>query len=144
MVPEAKDIDHIVNAVTDPTVSKELLKDALVKFNSYVEFIEGGRKYADVLQTKLALEQSIDETRGSLANLEQRMAATQKTVSQYVQVYEADALRQQWLKEAGTFFDGWRGLERTLVDAREVLALYQALLSARDYLLEVRRCFEAA
>ncbi|MDZ3995739.1 alpha-xenorhabdolysin family binary toxin subunit B [Pseudomonas sp. Teo4] len=144
LIPETKDIDTVLAAIKDPTVTVELVKAAIVKFNSHLDLVVEGRRFVDVLRIKNSLIGLISQEEATLSVLKQGLAETQEAFSQYTRLAALEASREQWLEQANLLIDGWQNVQSSIALMAEPAQLLAGLRTHRDYLLAVRRRFERA
>jgi hypothetical protein len=142
-IPEESDIDVMLNTLKDPTVSPELIKAALSKLNKHLDLLEQGRKFADVIAARQRLGDALAEQEKTLLHLRKELEQTQQASAQFDCVEELLAKRTPWVEQAGKFIEAWQVHERALVVATGAETLESALRHVRDYLLALRRRFEA-
>jgi len=143
VIPEESDIDHLLNTFKDPTVSPELVKAALRKLNKHLDLLEQGRRFADVVAARRRLSDALAEQEKTFDHLRQQLEKAQQTAVQFGSVEELLEKRIAWVDQAGKFIDAWQVHDCALNASTEPEALESALRHARDYLLALRRRFEA-
>lgn len=144
LIPEEKDIEVILGGLKDPTVSPELVKAALVKLNQHLDLFEQGRRFADVVQSRGRIANRLGELKQTLHTLQAQLKAAEEKCGHFRGVDELLLLRAPWVDQGNRFVSRWQMLWGPLNDATQVSELLAALKSARDYLVDVRREFEAA
>lgn len=142
-IPDESDIDALLKTFKDPTLSPELVKAALNKLNKHLDLLEEGRTFADVVAARKRLSAARADQERTLKQLQEQQEKAQQTAGQFYSVQELLEKRTPWVEEASKFSDAWQVHERAL-NASTTQALESALRQARDYLLALRRRFEAA
>lgn len=143
LIPQEKDIDAMLSAFSDPTLSVGLVKAALEKLNQNLDLLEQGRRFSDVLDARARLAAQLEEQMRLLQELQRQLQAAQGRGGQLVGARELLALREPWLEQANRFTVRWQALSVTLRRCTELHDLVTALGEARDYLLALRRRIEA-
>ncbi|WP_177334242.1 alpha-xenorhabdolysin family binary toxin subunit B [Pseudomonas sp. NBRC 111124] len=141
-IPEEGDVDALLKTFKDPTISAEMIKAALSKLNKHLDLLEGGRRFANVVAARKRLSDARAEQERTLDHLRQQLDQAQQTTGQFNSVQELLEKRAPWLEEASKFINAWQVHESAL-NASSTSALESALRQARDYLLALRRRFEA-
>ncbi|MFP3404873.1 alpha-xenorhabdolysin family binary toxin subunit B [Pseudomonas sp. SIMBA_065] len=142
-VPEERDIDRVLKTIKDPTVSPELVKAALSNLNKHLDLLEQGRRFADVVTARKKLSDAQVEQKRTLDHLRQQLKKAEHEAGQFASVEELLENRTPWLEQAGKFTDAWQVHCDALSASTTPEALGAALGQARDYLLALRRRFEA-
>lgn len=142
-IPEEGDIDALLKTLKEPTISPELMKAALIKLNKHLDLLEEGRQFADVVAARKRLSDARTDQEGTLNHFRQQLHKAEQTTGQFDSVKELLEKRTPWVEQASKFIDAWQVHERAL-NASTTPALESALRQARDYLLALRRRFEAA
>lgn len=143
LIPQEKDIDAMLSAFSDPTLSVGLVKAALEKLNQNLDLLEQGRRFADVLDARARLAAQLEEQTRLLQELQRQLQAAQAISGQLEGVRELLALREPWLEQASKFTVHWQALSVTIRGSTEPHDLVTALGEARNYLLALRRRIEA-
>ena len=143
MIPEEQDIDTVVSQIKNPSLSPDLIKAALAKLNKNLDLLAQGRDFANVLKARDRIAADLEREKQNLRALEKQLQQKNETIDQYQRAQELLGLRQQWLGQAALFTQGWSSTDNTLRNSHEGTRLLAALGQARDYLLAVRRAFEA-
>lgn len=144
LIPAPEDIEKVFSGFKDPTVSVELIKAALVRLNKHLELFEQGRRYAEVVAARGLLAVRLKEQKQLLVHLKRQMKAAEASIAQFDSVEELLAQRAPWLEQTKKFVSRWQVLAESIRAATQTSVLQAALEAARDYLLVLRRRFEAA
>jgi len=141
-IPEEGDIDGVLKTLKDPTLNPELIKAALSKLNKHLDLLENGRRFADVVAAIKQIRDARTKQERTLNQLRQQLDKAELTSDQFESVRRLLESRIPWMAQANKFMDAWQVHERAL-NATTQPALESALRQARDYLLALRRGFEA-
>lgn len=144
LIPSENEIDALLSVLKDRTVTPELVKAALVKLNKNLDLFEQGRRYVDVNAARGRLAERLDQQKLTLLELQRQLETALAKSGQFAGVDELLAQREPWLAQANKFVVHWQAVSAKTQAATEQRALQAALENARDYLVAVRRRFEAA
>lgn len=142
-IPEERDIDTVLKTIKDPTVNPELVKVALSNLNKHLDLLEQGRRFADVIAARKKLSDARADQQRTLDHLQQQLKKAEHETGQFASVEELLENRTPWLEQAGKFTDAWQVHYNALSASTTPETLGAALGQARDYLLALRRRFEA-
>lgn len=144
LIPEKDDVDAMIGLIKDPSVDVKLVKRVLDKFNNNLDLLEQGRKFSDLVAARKRLTVSLEQQKQVLQKTQQQLEKAQYMSEQFTSVDSLLGQREPWVAQASKFNSGWQALARKLDNATQPQALRSALESVRDYLVALRRCFEAA
>lgn len=143
LIPTADDVDAIVDTLKLATLDVAQVKAAIEKVNTNLEWLAEGRRFADLVAAREKLQVRIGELQASVSQATGLLESTDEEITHYSRVADTNGLREQWLQEAGTFQHHWHTRQARMAGLSQASALTAALKDLLDYLIAVRRQFEA-
>ncbi|MFK0270141.1 alpha-xenorhabdolysin family binary toxin subunit B [Pseudomonas asiatica] len=144
VIPQEQDIDSLFATFKDPSVTPELVKGALVKLNTHLDLLEQGRKFADVVAARERLSSNLNQQKQGLRTVQRQLEEAQEKSGQFDQVEQLLGEREPWLEQMSKFVRHWQMLSNLMDASAQLAELQAALEKARDYMVALRRRFEAA
>jgi len=142
MIPTEEEVDLLLSSIKNPTVTPELVKAAVKKFEANLDVIGEGRKFSDLVSARATCVGQIAEQRQALSSLQSLLQQAVQEHDELVTAGNVDSWRDRWVLEAQKLTTTWQSHQAAAQQATELGTLGNALMALSVYLAEVRRNFE--
>jgi len=100
MIPSDDEVDAIVGLITDPKVDKEALKTITHKLTSYIETLDGARRFSELGRVRSKLERKILEAKAQVNEHKAQADQADAELKAHQCLTKLEPLKVQWLQEA--------------------------------------------
>lgn len=143
LIPTPDEIDLMRNALVSGLATPELLKAAATRFMENLSSVVEGRKFSDLLQARSRLSAERNQVAAERLEWTARLASLERELAQLPSVTALDALRREWLEQAQVLSRSWTAQVEEMRRQTRLDELAGRLSAMAQYLLAVRRLYEA-